>query len=217
MTLSFVVIGAGGLGREVRDWLLDWIDDDAKAGGRHAFLGFLDDGEPDTERLSRLDAEHLGGVDWLADHEGVRYYIAVGVPEVRARIAAKCDAMGATPGPALVHPSAVIGSDSHLRDGSIVCPQSVITTNVQVGRHVQLNLTTTVGHDTTLGDFVTVNPGATLSGNVVLEDRVLIGTGAAVNQGLTVGAGSTIGAGAAVVKNIDGGVTAVGVPAKPLR
>jgi acetyltransferase-like isoleucine patch superfamily enzyme len=49
-----------------------------------------------------------------------------------------------------------------------------------------------------------------------LDDEVTIGTGASVIQGMSVGAGSIVGAGASVVRRIPSGVTAVGIPAKPI-
>ena len=216
MTTRVVIIGAGGFGREVHDWLLNWAGGEATVGRKVDLLGFLDDGDVDQSRLDRIGATFLGGIDGLADLDAA-YYVAVGDPATRERIVARCAAMGAEPGPAIVHASAVVGSDVHLSPGAIICPMSVVTTNVHIGAHAHLNLTTTVGHDAFVGDFATINPGATISGGVHLGERVMIGTGASVNQGLTVGDGSIIGAGAAVVKDIPAGVTAVGVPARPLQ
>jgi len=215
VTMRVVIIGAGGFGREVRDWLLQYAQAATMRLEKIELLGFLDDGTPDPDRLARIGAEHLGPVSTLAQLDAV-YYVAVGDPETRRRIVRRCGDLGATPGPEFVHPSAVVGSDVELGVGTIVCPMTVITTHVRIGAHVHLNLTTTVGHDVVIGDFVTVNPGATISGDVTLEEGVMVGTGASVNQGLTVGAGSVVGAGAAVVKDVPAGVTAVGVPAKPL-
>jgi sugar O-acyltransferase (sialic acid O-acetyltransferase NeuD family) len=210
-----VIVGAGGFGREVRDWFLDWAGGERTIGNDWSFVGFLDDGTPDAGRLKRLDARHLGGVDELANMPGVRYYIGVGDPKTRAEIARRAEALGAAPGPAIVHSTAVVGSDVRLGAGAIMCPGVLVTTNISIGRHAHLNIGCTVGHDTVVGEFVTVNPGATISGDVVLEPGVMVGTNAAINQGVRVGAGSVIGSGAAAVKDIPAGVVAVGVPAKP--
>ena len=59
-----------------------------------------------------------------------------------------------------------------------------------------------------------MNPGAHISGNVSLGHGVMIGTGAAVIQGCTVGDWAVIGAGAVVIRDVEPGVTVVGVPAR---
>ena len=115
-----------------------------------------------------------------------------------------------------MHPTAYIGSLNVIEPGFIAAAGCFVTTNVRIGRHTHLNLGVTVGHDTILEAYVTANPGAHISGNVVLERGVSMGTGSSIIQGLRVGAGTFVGAGAVVTKNTPGGLTVVGVPAKPL-
>lgn len=212
MSERVVIIGAGGHGREVRDWFLHWA---AEQRSQWEFVGFLADPKPDMAKLGRLGADYLGPVSGLADMPNVRYYVGIGDTGHRERIANMVDGVGATAGPPIVHPSAIIGSDVEFGDGTVVCPGVVVTTNVRVGRHAHLNFTATVAHDAIIEDFVTVGPGATISGNVTLSRGVYIGTNSAVKERLHVGAHSIVGAGAAVVEDIPPGVVAVGVPARP--
>ncbi len=215
MSKQAVVIGAGGFGREVMDWFLAWAGRQNDDKPEWTFAGFLDDGRPDEARLGRLGAKHLGPLSMLRAMPDVAFYIGVGDPSTRRRIAAEAEALGGTAGPPIIHPTAVVGSDVQIGAGSIICPLVSMTTNIRVGVHVHLDRKTTVGHDTVIGDFVSVNPGATISGDVHLDHGVMIGTNAAINQGLSIGAGSVLGAGAAAVRDIPAGVVAVGVPAKP--
>ena len=50
-----------------------------------------------------------------------------------------------------------------------------------------------------------------------MESGVHIGTGASVVPGVTIGRRSIVGAGAVVVDDLPPGVTAVGVPARPIK
>ena len=111
-----------------------------------------------------------------------RYVIGIGDPAARRRIDEHASALGLEPA-TLVHPSSTVGSDVVLGPGTILTAGVRVTTNVRTGRHVHLNLNSTVTHDCVLEDYVTVSPGANISGNVVLHEGATIGTGAAVIQG----------------------------------
>lgn len=216
MAERLVIIGAGGFGREVFD-VVEAInfEYETKSAVRFEVLGFLDDGKPDEARLSAYGVRNLGPVSHLEElPPDVGYVIAIGSSSVRRKIDVYCQTLGRT-SPVLVHPSATMGRKVELGPGTVVCSHVSMTNHIAVGRHVHLNLNSTVGHDVALGDYVTVFPGAAISGAVSLETEVMIGTGAAVIQGVTIGRGSVIGAAAGVIRDIPAGTTAVGVPAKP--
>lgn len=215
-TTPLVIIGAGGFGREVLDVLdavkLHW---GTVENGDYEFVGFLDDGTPDLDLLSARGVDHLGSVAHLEDlPENVGYLIGIGDGAIRRQIDSYGQSLG-RPSPTVVHPSATVGFDVRFGPGTVVCSHVSLTNNIRVGRHVHLNLNSTVGHDAVLGDYVTVSPLVAVSGEVTIGDEVLLGTGAAINQRLNIGAAATVGAGAAVVKDIPAGTVAVGVPAKP--
>lgn len=208
VTAPIVIVGAGGFGREV----LDVIEAVNVLEPTWNFLGFLDDGSPDEELLARRRAEHLGPSAGLADIDA-HYVIGVGSGEVRARIDTLAAEVGRRPA-TLVHPSATIGSDVELGEGSIVCAQASITTHVTLCRHVHIHVACTVGHDAILEDFVTLLPGVSISGNVTVRQRATVGARAVVLPRLEVGAGAMVGAGAVVVRSVLAGSTMVGVPAR---
>ena len=92
-----------------------------------------------------------------------------------------------------------------------------MTTDVQIGRHVILNLGSTVSHDSVVGDFVTVSPGVSLCGKVTVREGCDLGTGCRIIQEVKVGEWSVLGAGTVAVRDILANVTAVGVPAKVIE
>jgi hypothetical protein len=210
--IPIVIVGAGGFGREAHD-VIEAINS-ARSRERYEFLGFLAD-YIDNPQLIVGRGALLGGVSYLEElPAGTRYVIGIGNSAARKRIDGEASALGLHPA-TLVHPSVTMSRHSvELGPGTILCSHVSLTTAIRLGRHVHVNLNSTIGHDAVIHDYVTINPGVNISGNVVLEQEVTIGTGATVIQKLTIGAGSTIGAGAAVVRDIPSGVTAVGIPAK---
>lgn len=212
MTERLVVVGCGGLGREVRD-VVTALNTSAPA---WEFLGYVDDAPTaENQRLVECQGDRvLGGLDALRElSTDVRYVIGIGNGPVRRRIDRICTEAGYEPA-TLVHPTVSMGFDVAMGPGTIVCAGVRLTTNIRLGRHVLLNLNVTVGHDTTLHDYVTVNPLTAISGNVTIGEGVLMGTHSAILQGLSVGVDSTVGSGACVVRDVGDGVVVKGVPAR---
>lgn len=213
MAEPIVVVGAGGFGRETLD-VIEAINRSADE-PLWEVLGVADD-SPSPENVERLHDRGyklVGGIDaGLAQFPGVAYVVGIGSPAARCSISDSCESQGWRPA-TLVHPSAVIGSESAVAEGSVVCSGVQISTNVLISRHVHLNPGVIVGHDAVLKSFVSANPGAVVSGSAVIDSAALLGANCTVLQGLTVGSGSVVGAAACVTKNVPAGITVVGVPA----
>lgn len=117
----------------------------------------------------------------------------------------------------LIHPSVKVSPWISMGNGAIVCANSIITVDVEIGIQCQLNLATTIGHDCKIGDYFTTAPGVHVSGECVIGNRVYIGTGAVIKQGLTICDNVTIGMGAVVTKNITAPGVYAGVPAVKIK
>lgn len=208
---DIVIIGSGGLAREVR-WLIEECN---KVCDQWNILGWISKEKPGS-RIAGLPV--LGDDDWLLGYERpVDVAVSVGNGLLRKKIAEYLKQNPNLSFPVILSPTAQISQSVELGEGSIVTANSILTVDIVVGDFFFCNLASTVGHDCRIGDYVTLNPGVHVSGNVTLEDKVTIGTGAVIIQGITIGEGATIGAGASVVREIEAGCTAVGIPARPLE
>lgn len=209
MKSNLVIIGAGGLGREVA-WLASEARDPWSVGG------FLDDRRDIAEaELGRMP--HLGAVDQWRDLKNSAFVVAIGNPRVRANVVARMRDQGSPVFVSLVHQSCSIGPFCSIADGAIIGAGCVLTTNIKVGEHAIINIGTTVGHDVTVGPCATVAPGVTISGCVTIMDGVEVGTGASIRQGLKLETGAMLGMGSVLTKNIPPNCMFFGVPAKFIK
>ena len=89
-----------------------------------------------------------------------------------------------------------------VRWGTVICAGSILTTDIEVGQHVNINIDCTVGHDTTIEDYVNISPGVHISGYCTLKEGCDIGTGVNIIPRITVGEGAIVAAGACVIKDV---------------
>jgi sugar O-acyltransferase (sialic acid O-acetyltransferase NeuD family) len=117
-----------------------------------------------------------------------------------------------------VHPSAqILDNNIEIGEGSIICANTILTTNIKIGNHCHLNLSTTIGHDCIIGDFFTTAPAVNISGNCKIGNYVYFGTNSAAKQGVNICDNVTIGMGGIVVKNITKEGVYIGNPTKILE
>jgi sugar O-acyltransferase (sialic acid O-acetyltransferase NeuD family) len=117
-----------------------------------------------------------------------------------------------------IHPSVQIMDDNiEMGEGSFIGANSILTTNIKIGKHALLNRSNHIGHDCEIGDYFSAMPGAIVSGNVKIYDYVYMGTNSAIKEKLLIHSLSTIGMNSCVVKHIEESGIYVGVPAKKLN
>lgn len=204
MIQPVLIIGAGGFAREV----FDWIDKE-----QFQVVGAYSDSPEDKARGFRPGVPVY---DSFSELRHISYVCAVGDPLVREGLCRAAESFGLVPSLPIIHYSAIVGTNSSIARGGVVCPNVVITCDVRIRMGVIVNLGATVGHDSLIEDFVTVSPGANISGNVILKRGCYIGTNAAILERVTVGEYATVGMGAAVVKGVPPGSVFGGVPARDL-
>lgn len=211
MSKDFVIIGCGGFGREVAEIAKTIVKEKMDFN----LIGFIDDNKEFHGKIIN-NVPVLGNLEWIKDSydgDGLLFACAVGEPPIKRKVVERALKLGYIPH-SLIHPSVPVGFDVAVGAGTIICPGSVITTNITIGNHVIINQICSIGHDVIIDDFVTINPLSAISGGVHLKEGVFIGTGASVLQYLEIGEWSVIGAGASVTRNQEPYVVAVGVPAE---
>ena len=116
-----------------------------------------------------------------------------------------------------IHPTVQIMDDNiEVGEGSFIGANSILTTNIKLGKHALLNRGNHIGHDCLIQDYFSAMPGAIISGNVTIGDCVYMGTNSSIKEKINVCDKVIIGSNATVVKNITESGTYVGVPAKKI-
>lgn len=202
---KIVVLGAGGHAKVILDMIqnVSNIELSKNLGG----VILLDDRlECDTEIMGCAVKGTIRNCSNYREHAS--FIIGIGDNKTRKKIAESYHLNYMT----LVHPSAVIGCDVTLGEGTVVMAGAVINSGSRIGRHCIVNTGATVDHDCILHDFVHISPGAHLGGTVEIGQESWIGLGSCVKNNVSVGAGCIIGAGGIVVRNIIISGTYVGNP-----
>ena len=116
-----------------------------------------------------------------------------------------------------IHPTAQIMDDNiEVGEGGFIGANSIITTNIKLGKHALLNRGNHIGHDTVIGDYFSMMPNAVVGGNVTIGDYVYLGSCSNIREKINLSSDVTIGMNAAVVKDISESGVYVGVPANKL-
>lgn len=209
-----VLVGAGGFARETAEAVRAVND----ARPTWDLCGFLDD-DPRTWGGQRVGVPVLGPVSLAPDLTDVRLVVCTGSPRdytSRSRLVAS---FGLAPEryATVVHPTAVVPRSASLGEGTVLLAGTVLTADVQVGRHVAVMPCCVLTHDDVVSDYATLGAGVRLAGAVRVAEGAYVGSGAMVREGRAVGAWSLVGMGAVVTEDVPPGEVWAGVPARHLR
>lgn len=195
------IIGNGGFGREVFYSMTK--EDQLKT------VFFVEDEFYNKNGFNTLPLSKF-------DKDEYEVVIAIGNSVVREKIVNKLPVE--TKYFTYIHPSVQIYSnDVIIGEGSIICGGCILTTNIKIGKHSQLNLLSTIGHDTIVGDYFTTAPGTKVSGNCKIGNHVYMGTNSSVREKINICGNVTIGLNSGVVKDINEEGVYVGLPVKKIK
>lgn len=194
---KIVLIGAGGFAREIMadvgENLMCFVDDN-----------YYQPNDDNIFPLSQFDPSKYMAL------------VAIGDPTARKAMVEKLPAD--TEYCTWISDRAIILDNKiSIGEGSVICAGTILTTNIKIGKHCQLNLMTTVGHDTEIGDFCTTAPNVSISGNCVIGEEVYFGTGASVREKINICDKTTFGLNAGIVSLITESGLYVGTPAKKIK
>lgn len=218
---DFVVIGifgAGGFAREVMPVAIETISKNKLIFNVPHRLVFVEE-YPVVDKLNGYDV--ISEKDFIALKCAKKYFnIAIGDSNIREKIYKIMFDCGVEP-ITLTSCSSNFYDSNEIDIGGVFCANTLITSNVIIGKFFQANIYSYVAHDCVIGDYVTFAPGVHCNGYVHIGDHAYIGTGVVIKQGsplkpIVIGAGAIVGMGSVVTKDVPPNTTVVGNPARVL-
>ena len=206
---DFYILGAGGFARELESWI-----EKSNISNTYRLKGYIDD---NLDALSGFENKFdvvdcfLNGKQW----KNKKILLGIAAPDTKEKaydllLKENCEVLSFS------HNFSVIGNNSILGTGHILCPFVVVSCNVKVGICVTVNSGSQIGHDVTIDDFVSIMANVDIGGGAHIGKSVFIGSNAVILPGVKIPENTRIGAGAVVLKSIKESGTYFGNPAKKI-
>ena len=205
-----LVVGAGGLGREVYHAALER----SHARGDVEVGGFLDD-RPDALLGSQLAHVPVRGP--LTDYEpapGERLVMAIGDAAGRLSIASALATRGARFHTLITPTARVTTRLDRLGEGCFVDHYALISTDVSIGPHSHVGAHATIGHDVTIGAGCHVGAFCFVGGEARIGAGVVLRSHATISPGVVIEDGAVVGPNTLVLRRVGTGETVLGVPGR---
>lgn len=209
--IDLVIIGCGGLGREV----CQYVDDINAVTLTYNLLGFIDD-NPSLWNETVGGVKVLGGTEALQSlrkNRNLHAFCAIATPHVKVNKYSLLNELKIKT-VNIVHPTAYLSPSVTLGENVLIAPFCVLTTNIRIGNCVHINPQCGIGHDSIIGDYTTLYWNVNVSGAVRVGVMCELGSQTVILQQLTLENGVITGAGSVVTKDVEAWAIVKGVPAR---
>lgn len=208
---QLVIIGAGGMGREVYHLAKDCCG----FGSQFRIKGFLDDNPKALDGFKYEYPPIIGSIgEYCIDEDDV-FACSIGDVQTKARLVEIIESKGGK-FMSLIHPHVQINSTAELGEGLLVFHDVHVGSEAVIGNHVMLQSYCAIGHDAVIGDFTRVDPKVSVIGGVLVGNRVTLHTMSVLNHKVKVGDDAVVGAMSFVIRSVKPGITVFGIPAKEI-
>jgi len=209
---NILIIGSSGHAKVVIDIIMKE--------GKYNIAGLIDRfrnvGEQTLGYSILGKEEDLPGL--IKTHVITGVIIAIGDNDVRSKVASQVREISPDlPFISAIHPSAQIGMDVSIGEGTVIMSGACINPSSSIGRFCILGTNCSLGHDSIMEDCSSLYTRVTTGGNCRIGLYSAICIGAVLVPGTRIGEQTIIGAGSVVLKDVGSFVVAYGAPAKKIR
>ena len=199
---SLLIIGAGGLGKEVLECAIDQYD-------KICFMSNEKNEKPILDYTILYEQETTE--DYILENFD-EVIVAIGNNTLRVNKINHYFDFGikiAT----IIHPKAVISRFSKIEVGSIVSENAIVGPFAVLDKGCRIGPNGIVCHDCNLGVGVNLSPKTIMGGSCNIGDKTWICIGSTLSDHINIGNNCVVGAGAVVLKDMPDNALIVGAPA----
>ena len=200
------LVGAGAFGRELETWL----EQSPEFQHEWEIAGYLHNGE---STLAQYPSDYKVIGDWKTFSFSSDDMVIPAIADFRWKKLIHESLHSRVTFFTFIHPSVIMGKFTKIGEGSVICPNCVITTDVRIGICATINIGTQIGHDVQIGDFCSLMAHVDLGGWVEIGNHVFMGTQSMVVPRKKIGDDCQIAAGSVVMRNLKAGRNVYGNPA----
>ena len=205
---NLIIIGAGGMGREIYDLATLCKGYDKE----YVIKGFLDNA---IDALNGFDG-YPPVIDTIDDYTvrgGDVFVCSIGdVTEKKKNVELILDKGGDFI--SLIHPDAFVGKNTKIGKGSIILKNAYIGVDCVIGDYVLIQLSAVIGHDVKVGKYSRVDCLVVCVGGTELKEEVTVHTSSVINHKVIVGRNANVGACSFVIRKVKENTSVYGNPAK---
>jgi len=196
--MKYVIFGSGGFAKEI----IDYLNNDDEVVCVISTLPFNN-----VQKYPYTVKEKLEP----GEFPEAKFLLCVADPGLKRKLVENNEDRWTT----FIHKSAVISKSSQIGIGTIICPNTVITSDAVLGRFITLNINCVRSHDCTVGEFTTFSPYSHIMGHCHVGNDCFFGTAASCIPHVSLPSYTKVSAGAVVRKSILSPTTLYGDPATP--
>ncbi|KAA6347115.1 putative acetyltransferase EpsM [termite gut metagenome] len=206
---NLIIIGAGGMGREVYDLAIQC------RGYNTDFIvkGFLDDNINALDEFGNYYPPILHDLKNYCIEENDFFICSIGSVSIKKHCIEIISEKGGK-FLSLIHPTALINPTAKIGIGALVFPYAQIGSHAFVGDFAFIQSLAVIGHDVIVGDYTRFDIGSLCIGGVKIGNNVTLHSRAILNHKVVVEDNATVGAASFVIKRVKEGTTVHGNPAR---
>jgi len=163
-------------------------------------IGVIDDSK-DSYTSSGIGLPFLGSISSYKFDDNTYAILCVGEVKLRSKLAKVLLNNGGR-FYTYIHSSCYIANNSHISDGVIICPHSVINDNAILHHGVIVNVFSSVGHGASIGKNSILSPYCAVNGDASVGKSCFLGTRATIYPGVSLSDNSVVDSHSAVKKTV---------------